>query len=100
MPPSCPEYRGAAPINWAIINREKYSGVTTFYINEEIDTGAILLQEKVVVEEEDTAGSLHDKLAAKGSELICKTIKRIFDSSISPQKQETKGTEKIRSQDQ
>lgn len=90
-----PEYRGAAPINWAIINREKYSGVTTFYINEEIDTGAILLQEKVVVEEQDTAGSLHDKVALKGSELICKTIKRIFESSISPQKQETKGTEKV-----
>ena len=48
LPP--PNYRGAAPINWSIINREKYSGVTTFYINEEIDTGAILLQEKVVVE--------------------------------------------------
>ena len=90
-----PEYRGAAPINWAIINQEKYSGVTTFYINEEIDTGAILLQEKVVIEEQDTAGSLHDKLAEMGSELICKTIKRIFESSISPQKQETKGTEKV-----
>ncbi len=89
-----PEYRGAAPINWAIINREKYSGVTTFFINEEIDTGAILLREKVDIEEQETAGSLHDKLATKGSALICKTIKGIFERSISPLKQETKGTEK------
>lgn len=89
-----PHYRGAAPINWAIINREKYTGVTTFYLNEEIDTGAILLQEKVGIEEQDTAGSLHEKLAEKGSVLICKTIEGIFEGSISPQKQETKGTEK------
>lgn len=89
-----PDYRGAAPINWAIINQEKHSGVTTFFINEEIDTGAILLQEKVEIEEKDTAGSLHDKLAEKGSALICKTIKGIFEECISPQKQETKGTEK------
>tara|TARA_B100000579_G_C22821488_1_gene850895 strand:- start:45 stop:989 length:945 start_codon:yes stop_codon:yes gene_type:complete len=90
-----PDYRGAAPINWAIINREKYSGVTTFFINEEIDTGAILLKEKVEIEERDTAGSLHEKLAVKGSELICKTIKSIFEESISPQKQKPKGTEKL-----
>ena len=90
-----PEYRGAAPINWAIINQEKYSGVTTFFINEEIDTGAILLQKKVAIEEDDTAGSLHDKLAVKGSELICETIKGIFDGSIKPQKQLDKGTEKV-----
>ena len=89
-----PDYRGAAPINWAIINQEKYSGVTSFFINEEIDTGAILLQEKVEIEEQETAGSLHDKLAEKGSALICKTIKGILEGTISPQKQEIKGTEK------
>ena len=89
-----PAYRGAAPINWAIINQENYSGVTTFLINEEIDSGAILLQEKVVIEEEDTAGSLHYKLAEKGSELICKTIRGIFEGSITPQKQEIRGSEK------
>ena len=89
-----PDYRGAAPINWAIINQEKYSGVTSFFINEEIDTGAILLQEKVEIEEQETAGSLHDKLAKKGSALICKTIKGILEGTISPQKQEIKGTEK------
>lgn len=90
-----PQYRGAAPINWAIINREKYSGVTTFLINEQIDTGFILLQKKVTIDKEDNAGSLHDKLAIRGSELICETIKGIFDKSIRPQKQQAKGTEKI-----
>jgi len=89
-----PNYRGAAPINWAIINQEKQSGVTTFYINEDIDTGAILLQETVAIEEEDTAGSLHDKLAAKGSELVCKTLKGIFEGTVTSEKQQWKGTEK------
>lgn len=90
-----PHYRGAAPINWAIINREKQSGVTTFYINEEIDTGEILLQETVAIEEEDTAGSLHDKLAAKGSELVCKTLKGLFEGTVVSKKQQWKGTEKV-----
>ena len=89
-----PDYRGAAPINWSIINQEKHSGVTTFFINEEIDSGAILLQEKVDIETHDTAGSLHDKLAKKGSKLICNTIRGILKGSISPKKQEVKGSEK------
>ena len=89
-----PDYRGAAPINWSIINQEKHSGVTTFFINEEIDSGAILLQEKVDIETQDTAGSLHDKLAKKGSKLICNTIRGIIKGSISPKKQEVKGSEK------
>ena len=89
-----PNYRGAAPINWVIINQEKYSGVTTFFINEEIDTGAILLQEKVKIEQKDTAGSLNEKLAEYGSVLICRTIKGIFEKSVSPKKQETNGSEK------
>jgi methionyl-tRNA formyltransferase len=89
-----PRYRGAAPINWVLINQEQQSGVTTFFINEEIDTGAILLQETVTLNKDETAGSLHDKLALKGSELICTTIKGVFDGSISPKKQDWKGTEK------
>ena len=89
-----PDYRGAAPINWSIINQEKHSGVTTFFINEEIDSGAILLQEKVDIETQDTAGSLHDKLAKKGSKLICNTIRGILKGSISPKKQEVNGSEK------
>ena len=90
-----PDYRGAAPINWSIINQEKHSGVTTFFINEEIDSGAILLQEKVEIEIHDTAGSLHDKLAKKGGELICNTIRGILRGTITPQKQEVKGSEKV-----
>lgn len=90
-----PNYRGAAPINWAIINKEKETGITTFFINEEIDSGAILLQEKEPIEEYDTAGSLHDKLALKGGDLICKTIFNIFKGSIKPQKQVWKGIESL-----
>ena len=56
-----PDYRGAAPINWAIINGEKKTGITTFFIDEKIDTGQIILQEEVAIEENDTAGTLHDK---------------------------------------
>ncbi|MEK9603876.1 MAG: methionyl-tRNA formyltransferase [Flavobacteriaceae bacterium] len=89
-----PDYRGAAPINWAIINREKQSGVSTFYLNEQIDAGAILLQESVKIDDAETAGSLHDKLARAGSELICKTIEGIFEGTINPKKQQWKGTEK------
>ena len=79
-----PHYRGAAPINWAIINLERQTGITTFFINEEIDTGAILLQEKIAIDKNETAGSLHDKLALKGSDLVCKTIEGIFTDKITP----------------
>lgn len=72
-----PKYRGAAPINWAIINGEKISGVTTFKLKHEIDTGNILFQEKVEIEEEETAGSLHDKLMNKGKHLIIKTVEEV-----------------------
>jgi len=69
-----PQYRGAAPINWAIINGEKETGVTTFKLQHEIDTGNILLQEKIKIEEDETAGSLHDKMMEVGAELLLKTI--------------------------
>lgn len=72
-----PKYRGAAPINWAIINGEKETGVTTFYINEKIDTGAILLQERLAIQDDDTAGTLHDKLMHLGSQLVLKTVDSI-----------------------
>ena len=72
-----PQYRGAAPINWAIINGENETGLTTFYIDDKIDTGAIIMQSKVSILDYDTAGSLHDKLMVKGQELILKTIKQI-----------------------
>lgn len=69
-----PQYRGAAPINWAIINGEKKTGVTSFLINEVIDTGNILLQKEVTITDEETAGTLHDKLQESGSELLIETL--------------------------
>lgn len=74
-----PQYRGAAPINWAIINGEKETGVTTFFLEKEIDTGNIIFAEKCPIEPEDTAGSLHDKLMNIGAELVLKTTQAIAD---------------------
>src|SRR5690554_1154280 len=65
-----PDYRGAAPINWAIINGETKTGVTTFFIDEKIDTGAIIAKQEVAITEDETAQSLHDKLMTEGSELV------------------------------
>ena len=83
-----PQYRGAAPINWAIINGEKESGVTTFFIEKEIDTGKILFQEKVKIEPTDNAGDLHDKLMEVGGELVVKTLKAIEENDYSETSQE------------
>ncbi|HIN40346.1 MAG TPA: methionyl-tRNA formyltransferase [Flavobacteriales bacterium] len=82
-----PNYRGAAPINWAIINGEKETGVTTFFLKQEIDTGDIIFQEKVPVPEEGTAGQLHDQLKELGSSLVLKTVNAIAagDYQISSQ---------------
>ena len=65
-----PNYRGAAPINWAIINKEKTTGVSTFFIDEKIDTGKLLLQKSIDLDPRETAGSLHDKLAVLGGNLL------------------------------
>ena len=72
-----PQYRGAAPINWAIMNGEKETGVTTFKLQHEIDTGNILLQEKITIEETDTAGTMHDKMMETGADLLLKTIQNL-----------------------
>jgi methionyl-tRNA formyltransferase len=72
-----PHYRGAAPINWAIINGEKESGVTTFFLQHQIDTGNIIFQEKVAIGENETAGELHDKLMGVGASLVVKTLEAI-----------------------
>jgi len=72
-----PEYRGAAPINWAIINGETRTGVTTFFINQDIDTGAIIMQREVSISETDSAGDLHDRLMETGSALVVETVERI-----------------------
>lgn len=77
-----PNYRGAAPINWAIINGETKTGVTTFFIDEKIDTGEIILQEEVNIDETDTAGTLHDKLMVTGAELVLKTVNLIERNEI------------------
>ena len=72
-----PNYRGAAPINWAIINGETETGVTTFFIDEKIDTGEIIMQSKVKILPTDNAGTLQDKLMYVGQELVLKTIQKI-----------------------
>ena len=76
-----PQYRGAAPINHAIINGEKESGVTTFFLKQEIDTGDVILSASTPITEEDTAGTLHDKLMNIGAELIVKTVKSIEEGN-------------------
>lgn len=76
-----PQYRGAAPINWAIINGEKETGITTFFIEKEIDTGNVLFQEKVAITKNDNAGSLHDKLMLNGGKLVLKTVKAIQEDN-------------------
>ncbi|MFK5957429.1 MAG: methionyl-tRNA formyltransferase [Lutibacter sp.] len=82
-----PAYRGAAPINWAIINGEVKTGVTTFFIDEKIDTGTIILQEEVLIGENEIVGELHDKLMNIGSKLVIKTVKQIELNKVKPLKQ-------------
>ena len=77
-----PKYRGAAPINWAIINGEKETGVTTFKLKHEIDTGDILLQEKIIIRDDETAGELHDEMKEVGANLLVKTVKELATDSI------------------
>lgn len=77
-----PQYRGAAPINWAIINGEKETGVTTFFLQHKIDTGDVIEQKKVAIGENETAGELHDKLMIIGGELILKTVQAIENNSV------------------
>ncbi len=77
-----PNYRGAAPINWAIINGETTTGVTTFFIDEKIDTGAMIMQEEVAVDENDTAGTLHDKLMSTGASLVIDTVAQIAADTV------------------
>ncbi len=72
-----PQYRGAAPINWAVINGETETGVTTFFIQQEIDTGPLLFQETEPIQPDDTAGTLHDRLMVRGAALVLKTVRAI-----------------------
>ncbi len=82
-----PQYRGAAPINHAILNGEKITGVTTFFLDDKIDTGEILFQEKCTIDDNDNAGSLHDKLMHLGASLVVRTAGAIFNKTISPSPQ-------------
>lgn len=76
-----PQYRGAAPINWAVINGETESGVTTFFLQHEIDTGKIIYRDTVTIDENETAGELHDKLMRTGASLVLKTVVAIQNKS-------------------
>lgn len=82
-----PQYRGAAPINWAIINKEEKTGVTTFFIDEKIDTGEIISKKEVVIEKGETAQTLHDKLMEIGSELVLETLQLIEQGDVNPKPQ-------------
>jgi len=82
-----PQYRGAAPINWAIINGETQTGVTTFFINEKIDEGNSILSEKVEITKEDNAGTLHDKLQHSGKYLVLRTLQEIENGTYTEIKQ-------------
>ncbi len=77
-----PQYRGAAPINWAVINGEKETGVTTFKLKHEIDTGDILLQQPFPIGENETAGEVHDRMKEIGAELLVKTVKGLAEGSL------------------
>lgn len=77
-----PQYRGAAPINWAIINGEKETGLTTFKLQHEIDTGNILLQQKIAIGEEETAGELHDRMKDAGAKLLVNTLEKMERGGI------------------
>ncbi len=83
-----PQYRGAAPINWAIINGEQETGVTTFFLKHEIDTGKLLLQEKVTLDDTITAGELHDELMHKGAQLVLRSLQLIENGTYTTNEQE------------
>jgi methionyl-tRNA formyltransferase len=82
-----PKYRGAAPIHWAIIHGEEESGVTTFFLQDTVDTGSVLLQARVKIGADDTAGNLHDTLSEVGAELVLQTVRLIEHGKAQPQRQ-------------
>jgi methionyl-tRNA formyltransferase len=86
-----PQYRGAAPINWAIINGEAYTGVTTFKLKHEIDTGNILLSEKIIIRDNETAGELHDEMKEAGASLLLQTLEGIANGRLKEKPQDSTG---------
>ncbi|MFZ1291572.1 MAG: methionyl-tRNA formyltransferase [Melioribacteraceae bacterium] len=85
-----PKYRGAAPIQWALINGEKETGLTTFFLEDKVDTGNIILTEKVNIEDSDNFGTLHDKMSLVGADLTFRTINLIVENKIELKKQDDK----------
>jgi methionyl-tRNA formyltransferase len=83
-----PKYRGAAPINWAIINGEAETGVTTFFLQEKVDTGNMLLQARLPIRVDDNAGSVHDRLSQVGAELVLHTVRLIEQGKAIPRSQD------------
>jgi len=84
-----PRYRGAAPINWAVINGDTETGVTTFFLKHEIDTGDILRQERIDIRPEDNVGTVHDRLMMLGADLTIDTVERILEGSLTPVSQDS-----------
>ncbi|AER40837.1 MAG: methionyl-tRNA formyltransferase [Flavobacteriales bacterium] len=84
-----PQYRGAAPINWVIINGENQTGLTTFFVNDQVDCGKILFQKKIEIKKEETAGELENKLKKISGSMIIKTLEGIFQKRIKPKSQKT-----------
>ncbi len=82
-----PKYRGAAPINWAIINGEEQTGITTFFLKHEIDTGDIIYQDSISIDKDDNAGTIHDKLMYLGAELVLRTVNAIESGTVPSTKQ-------------
>lgn len=77
-----PQYRGAAPINWAVINGDQETGVTTFFLQQDIDTGDILLQEKIEIAPDECVGSVHDRLMVLGGKMVIRTVDAILEGSV------------------
>ena len=84
-----PQYRGAAPINWAIINGDKETGVTTFFLKHEIDTGDVIYRDVIAIDEDDNAGTLHDKLMLQGGETVLRTVEAIVNGEVKAIAQDT-----------
>jgi methionyl-tRNA formyltransferase len=90
-----PQYRGAAPINWAIVNGESETGLSTFFIDDKIDTGAVIDQASLAIGQNENAGELHDRMMVLGSTLVVKTLAAIKDGSAKPKEQASNGDLKI-----
>jgi len=89
-----PNYRGAALINWAIINGEEKTGLTTFKLKHEIDTGDVLLQKELTISKDETAGELHDRMMKEGAGLVVDTLRQLVDNEINPEPQTYSSTDK------